>query len=258
MMRSRLFQGPGSLFLSLILLGFGPLHAQPSSSAFTAADPASGLRLDAEAMARLIGNPPAPGSLRDLNEQAILLWLQRIRTPEMVSAAWLPVEKSLGYFNRALGGDLKTRAPQIHRSVSQFLKPIENVKDVLKDRWNRKRPFQAIAQLSFCVPAEVNTSYPSGHTIWYASAGLLLADLFPERAERLVTTGRFVAYTRVTCGMHYPSDVLAGHAVAEASVRQILASPQWQQFKASPFVQEEKARIRSLSPQTGLPELYYN
>jgi len=258
MLRLRLFQGARGLFLSCLLLGPLPLHAQPSGVQPTNADPASGLRLDAEAMGRLIGNPPAPGSLRDQNDQAILLWLQRIRTPEMVSDAWLPLEKSLGYFNRALGGDLKTRAPQIHRAVGQFLKPIEAVKDVLKDRWNRKRPFQAIAQIRSCVPAEVNTSYPSGHTIWYAAAGLLLADVFPEQAERLVKTGQSVAYTRVTCGMHYPSDVLAGQAVAEASVREILASPQWKRFKASPFIQDEKAQIDRLRPQTGLPMLYYD
>ena len=256
MLRPQLLQGV--LCLTVLSVGALPMHAAPPSSQSTAENPAAGLRLDAEAMARLIGDPPAPGSIRDQNEQAILLWLQRIRTPAMVSDTWLPLEKSLGYFNRAVGGDLKTRAPNIHAAVSQFLKPIENVKDALKDRWNRKRPFQAMAQIRACVPAEVNSSYPSGHTIWYTAAGLLLADLFPDQADRLIKTGRSVAYTRVTCGMHYPSDVMAGQAVAEASVRAVLVSPQWQRFKASSFIQEEKIRIQSLSPQTGLPLLYYD
>ena len=256
MLRPRLLQGV--LCLSLLLVGELPMLAKPVNSQSTADNLAAGLRLDAEAMARLIGDPPAPGSVRDQNEQAILLWLQRIRTPEMVSDAWLPLEKSLGYFNRAVGGDLKTRAPKIHAAISQFLKPIEDVKDALKDRWNRKRPFQAIAQIRSCVPAEVNSAYPSGHTIWYTAAGLLLADLFPDQADRLIKTGRSVAYTRVTCGMHYPSDVLAGQAVAEASVRAVLVSPQWQRFKASSLIQDEKVRIQSLNPQTGLPLLYYD
>lgn len=232
--------------------------AQPVSNQPTADNPAAGLRLDAEAMARLIGDPPSPGSQRDQNEQAILLWLQRTRTPEMVSGAWLPLEKSLGYFNRAVGGDLRSRAPNIHAAVIQFLKPIEDVKDVLKDRWNRKRPSQAIAQIRPCLPAEVNSGYPSGHTIWYSAAGRLLADLFPERADRLITAGQSVAYTRVTCGMHYPSDVLAGQVVAEESVRAVLASPQWHQLKTSSFVQEERSRIQGLSPKTGLPMLYFD
>lgn len=232
--------------------------AQPVSNQPTADNPAAGLRLDAEAMARLIGDPPSPGSPRDQNEQAILLWLQRTRTPEMVSGAWLPLEKSLGYFNRAVGGDLRSRAPNIHAAVIQFLKPIEDVKDVLKDRWNRKRPSQAIAQIRPCLPAEVNSGYPSGHTIWYSAAGRLLADLFPERADRLITAGQSVAYTRVTCGMHYPSDVLAGQVVAEESVRAVLASPQWHQLKTSSFVQEERSRIQGLSPKTGLPMLYFD
>ena len=58
--------------------------------------------------------------------------------------------------------------------------------------------------------------------------------------------------------MHYPSDVLAGQAVAEASVRAVLVSPQWQRFKASSLIQDEKVRIQSLNPQTGLPLLYYD
>jgi len=49
---------------------------------------AAGLRLDSPALGRVIGTPPAPGSREEAADLAVLLWLQRFRTPEMVAATW--------------------------------------------------------------------------------------------------------------------------------------------------------------------------
>ena len=62
---------------------------------------------------------------------------------------------------------------------------------------------------------------------------LLLADLLPERRERLLQVGRQGMAASVTCGMHYPSDVEAGQRLAEAVALQIIGSLQWKQFKTS-------------------------
>lgn len=96
-------------------------------------------------------------------------------------------------------------------------------------------------------------SYPSGHATWYTSASLLLADLLPERGERLREVGQQGGVARAYCGVHYSSDVEAGQRLARAAVQQILISPQWQAFKAS--VQQEVRQL-STPPAAGLPLLY--
>lgn len=79
-------------------------------------------------------------------------------------------------------------------------------------------------ELQPCLPLETSFSFPSGHATWYASAALLLADLLPERRERLLQLGRQGGYARSACLVHYPSDVLASQRLAEAVSRDVIAS----------------------------------
>jgi len=54
---------------------------------------AAGLRLDPAALERITGTPPTPGSREEAADLAVLLWLQRFRTPEMVAATWLMLDR---------------------------------------------------------------------------------------------------------------------------------------------------------------------
>ena len=109
-----------------------------------------------------------------------------------------------------------------------ILKIVNNVKDDLKDKYKRPRPFISHSDIKPCLPLESSFSHPSGHSTWYASTALLLADLMPERRERLIQIGCQGGYRRVYCGMHYPSDVIAGERLAKAITADIIASPEWQ------------------------------
>jgi acid phosphatase (class A) len=80
-----------------------------------------------------------------------------------------------------------------------------------------------------------------------------LADLVPQRRERLLFVGEQAVAARAYCGMHYPSDLEAGQRLAKAAVKQIIASPQWLDFKAS--VQPEIKKLL-VAPPAGLPLLY--
>ena len=102
---------------------------------------------------------------------------------------------------------------------------MDDVKNKLKDAIGRQRPFLSHRELKPCLPREYSESYPSGHSTWYVTTSLLLADLLPERKERLLQVGRQGMAARVTCGMHYPSDVEAGQRLAEAAALQIIGSP---------------------------------
>jgi acid phosphatase (class A) len=146
----------------------------------------SAVVLNPDPLSRVVGLPPAPGSAVAKEDLVILLWLQGARTPEMAANTWLLLERNLGTFSRALGVDVVKTTPQINAALKTFLKPVDAVKDTLKDRYQRPRPFVSHAQIQPCLPLEQGYSFPSGHATWYRAASELLADLVPERRERLV------------------------------------------------------------------------
>jgi len=213
----------------------------------------SAVVLNPDPLSRVVGLPPAPGSAVAKEDLAILLWLQGARTPEMAANTWLLLERNLGTFSRALGVDVVKTTPQINAALKTFLKPVDAVKDTLKDRYQRPRPFVSHAQIQPCLPLEQGYSFPSGHATWYRAASELLADLVPQRRERLVAVGSHGGNSRVLCGVHYPSDVQAGQRLGVAAAVQVLSSPQWKAFKADPAVIAEVEAIRKV-PAAALPE----
>ena len=118
----------------------------------------------------------------------------------------------------------------------------------------RIRPYLAHPDLQPCLPPEGTGSFPSGHAVWFRATAELLADLLPERRERLELVGRQGGANRVLCGVHYPSDVEAGQRFGAAAARQIIASPQWRAFREDPSLQQELVRLRA-TEQKALPPL---
>jgi acid phosphatase (class A) len=172
----------------------------------------------------------------------------------MVSNSWLLLDRSMVRFSPALGIDLSRSAPLITAGLESFLKPVDDVMGDLKNRFQRPRPFVAHQRIVPCLPREQSYSFPSGHATWYRAASELLADLLPERRSRLEPVGRHGGFSRVLCGVHYPSDVNAGQRLGVAAAAQVIASPQWQAFKADPAVRAEVHLLRQV-PVQALPEL---
>lgn len=82
-----------------------------------------------------------------------------------------------------------------------------------KKLWNRPRPFTE-AELPRCIPlrAELrqDPSYPSLHATLGWVAGLILADILPERTAWIMQRARVFGESRVVCGVQWQSDVAAG------------------------------------------------
>ena len=206
---------------------------------------AAGLRLDSPALGRVIGTPPAPGSREEAADLAVLLWLQRFRTPEMVAATWLMLDRHVSTFSSAVGAELGTATPALKAGLESFMAPVSAAYGVIKRQQARVRPYLAHPELHPCLPPEATGSFPSGHAVWFRATAELLADLLPERRERLERVGRQGGANRVLCGVHYPSDVEAGQLFGAAAARQIIASPQWRAFREDPSLQQELLRLRA-------------
>lgn len=243
--------GSPSLLL-LAALGLPPgLRAEPIQRFDRAA---GSLRLDAAPLIQSTGVPPRPGSPEASNDRAILLWLQNARTPEMEANSWLTLERDPIFFSRALGIDMVKLTPNLSAGLRSFLGTVDLVMGGIKKANNRQRPYQQFAEIRPCLPREDSASFPSGHSTWYRAASELLADLLPERRQRLLAVGFHAGASRVMCGVHFPSDVEAGQRLGAAAAAQVMASPQWRAFRDNPKIQSELQFLRSV-PEASLPML---
>ena len=246
--RTELMFAIKALVLATLALTPITVRADPS--------PAAGVSLDPAPLERVVGTPPAARSPEASQDLAILLWLQQARNPEIVSSSWTLLERNPTAFSRALGVDMLRTTPLLNAALKAFLKPVDGIKDQIKDRVNRPRPFVSNPQIVPCLPLEASASFPSGHSTWYRAASELLADLLPERRSRLIELGRHGGNSRVLCGMHYPSDVEAGQRLGVAAANQLIQSPQWRAFKADAAVQAELDQVRK-APASALPVLVH-
>jgi acid phosphatase (class A) len=112
-----------------------------------------------------------------------------------------------------------------------------------KELYKRPRPPLADAAVTVCVRLPENglNSYPSGHAMWGAMAGTLLAELVPAKADALKARGLDYGLSRAVCGVHYPSDVAAGQALSAALLAQLQKDPA---FKAD--YEATKAELAAL------------
>jgi acid phosphatase (class A) len=205
------------------------------------AEPAAAeLKLDQRRLAAIAGLPPAPGSAAEAADLAIL--------------EWLLLDRDLDVFSSAVGTELGKATPMLSAGLHAFMAPVNSAYRGIKQQQGRIRPYIAHPGLEPCLPRENTGSFPSGHAVWFSSTAELLADLLPERRERLHHVGRQGGANRVLCGLHYPSDVEAGQRLGADAALQIIASPQWRAFRQDPALRAELELLRAV-PAKALPPM---
>lgn len=180
-----------------------------------------------QAWTDFLGAFPAANSDAGKADLAIVLWHQRVRTPEEIHRAHSEVKLGLANYAQAAGVPLDVaRYPQTAALIDKVGKDIKSVTDALKKHFMRPRPFIADPTVQPAIEREPSPSYPSGHATRGLAFALVLAELAPGRREALLAQGRLVGVDRVIGGVHYPSDIEAGQRLALRFMAAWLAEPE--------------------------------
>ncbi len=130
----------------------------------------------------------------------------------------------------------RKRMPRFVRLLNRVAEDAFAVAGEAKKIYPRPRPFQRFQMTRLCGQAQVpkpdaspsgGTSYPSGHAVVSWAVALVMAEAVPSGAQSIIARAADYGESRVVCGLHFPSDIDAGHQLAAAVVDKLLALPEF-------------------------------
>lgn len=181
----------------------------------------------------LLPEPPQPGSIIFLNDEARYKWgkLQR-NTPrgdQAFADARVEGDGVPKAFSEAFGIEIsKETTPEIHKLVTNMREDAGDLATrAAKKHYMRIRPFAFYGEQT-CNPEQqealsTNGSYPSGHTAIGWATALVLSEINVDRQNEILKRGYEMGLSRVICGYHFQSDVDAARLVAAAVVARLHA-----------------------------------
>jgi acid phosphatase (class A) len=198
--------------------------------------------------------PPAAGSEVDRQDRATFLATRQLKDSPRWSLARQDAReaKILDSYSCALGVTPSRRTtPRLAAMLRRVSHDVRPAVSGPKRLYNRKRPYQvdrgAICARNGWIVA-MTSDYPSGHTTWGWTVGLILAKAQPDRADALLARARAYGESRVVCGVHNASSVDAGRVNATALVQTLETSPGFQSDLAAVRAELNAARAAGPAP----------
>ncbi len=205
--------------LAALLLAAGAAFSQTSGGAYLSA-------AGAPDTARILPPAPAANSPRGVADRAIFKATRSLKGTPRWSLAQNDVDEAgpamLADFSCATGARLtEASAPKLANLLRRLRYDVIGAVNKPKDLYRRQRPF-LIDKGDICVEKTaalaLSPDYPSGHTTWSWTVGLVLAELAPDRAAEVLSRARAYGESRVVCGVHNASAIEAGRTNASALV----------------------------------------
>jgi acid phosphatase (class A) len=196
--------------------------------------------------ATLLAPPPPPDSAEQAADMDEVRTVYHAVGSNDIAAADSEKKFSVFNFTPAVGVFFTaTNLPQTAAFFEKVQLDAETVTDLGKDYFHRPRPFTTDPSLANG-KLEKSFSYPSGHSTESMTLALVLADLFPDKHDAIIAKARSIGWHRVQIARHYQSDIYAGRVLAQAIVRELKASPDFQKDFA-----EVKAELAAAQKQAG-------
>jgi acid phosphatase (class A) len=176
----------------------------------------------------LLAPPPLPGSPEQAADMAEVQAVCHAASSNDVAVAFSEKKFSVFNFTPAIGTFFQSNTlPKITAFFHRVQKDAIAVTDNAKDYYKRPRPFTIDPSLA-SGQLEKSFSYPSGHSTESMVLALVLADLFPDKQDVIIAEARAIGWHRVEIARHYQTDIYAGRVLAQAIVREMKASPDFQ------------------------------
>jgi acid phosphatase (class A) len=183
----------------------------------------------------ILPHAPVKGTARYEADRKIFLRTRKLKG----SARWAMAQNDNDYSDAALSKDFTCAlgvainpqdephlAQLVSRMTPDLLKAMRDAKDFNK----RKRPF-LIDKGATCIPITPDFAksydYPSGHSTFSWSLGLILAEIAPDRATQILARARAYGESRVVCGVHNASAVDAGRTEASIVIAALHSSAEF-------------------------------
>ncbi len=187
------------------------------------------LSADALPIDTVVSAFPDPNSAEQQTDMSQVLAYQSSRTSDDCKRANTEASISLNsFFGPAYGPLTKAEVTQWKTFFNKVLVDADYFAEATKDYWQRPRPFSENSQVQPCIPKPSGYSYPSGHATISGVWARVLAKLDPSRAQAFMDRADQIALDRVMGGVHYPTDIAAGKALAEQVAEKLFANSDFQ------------------------------
>ena len=217
--------------LFLIAFAVAPLHADDTMAQPTKAVDISHLnylKAGKPDATELLAPPPLPDSAEQSADMDEVRAAYHAATSNEIAAAYSEKKFSVFNFTAAAGAFLvESNLPKTTAFFEKVQRDAEAVTDNAKDFYKRPRPYVTDPSLANG-KLEKSFSYPSGHSTESMVLALVLADLIPDKHDDIIAHARLIGWHRVEIARHYPTDIYAGRVLAQAIVKQMKKSDEFQ------------------------------
>ena len=197
---------------------------------------------------RFLPDPPVNGSEAFCLDSVVYEQGKALRGTPRGEEAVRDVKTKIDYIMRRFGAVMERDfTPENYPVTADFLfRSITTARltvTTAKDKYHRMRPYQYFNEPTPVPEKEAKddlTSYPSGHTIRFWMAALVLAALDPAHQDDILKVGYEMGQSRTIVGFHFQSDIDAARLAASAAYARLSADRTWQ--KALRRAQREMAR----------------
>lgn len=212
---------------SVPVAGAAPVASASQTTAPKAQPYTSAEEID---LTKLLAPPPDNGSPKTQAELAEVLSIQVTRTPDQVARAEADVAENIWRFADAVGSPAFTpeKLPIFDAFFKRVFKTEGAVTDPAKKVFHRLRPFQYSDLVHPAVDLSTSGAYPSGHSTSATLAAIVLSNMLPEKRREIMARAWEFAENRIIGGMHFRSDIEAGHIAGSIIAYHIMGKPEFQ------------------------------
>ena len=182
---------------------------------------------------KILPPAPVPGTIRYQADRATYLATRSQKDGARWKLATADADEAaiVKDMSCALGMEITPQAaPKLTKVLMTLRYDVRRAVNHPKDIYKRQRPY-LIDDGDICVAKTdglaKSPDYPSGHTTWGWTVGLILAELAPDRATEILTRARSFGESRLVCGVHNMSAVESGRTNGSIVVAGLHGSPRF-------------------------------